>query len=73
MLGPSGTGKSVFLKAGVNDLSKARSMSAAWAINAAVAEWAIRSSPVPPRRRSSTRSRSRDAAVQSVGIAQKPG
>jgi uncharacterized membrane protein len=30
---------------GVNDLSKALSMTAAWAINAAIAEWAIRRRP----------------------------
>jgi hypothetical protein len=69
MLGPSGTGKSVFLKAGVNDLSKALSMSAAWAINAAVAEWAIRRSPVRTGRRSSIRRRSRDAAGPSIVFA----
>jgi uncharacterized membrane protein len=42
---------------GVNDLSKALSMSAAWAINAVVAEWAIRRNPVPLGRMSANRAR----------------
>jgi uncharacterized membrane protein len=35
---------------GVNDLSKALSMTAAWAINAAIAEWAIRRRPSARRK-----------------------
>jgi hypothetical protein len=42
---------------GVNDLSKALSMSAAWAINAVVAEWAIRRNSLPLGRLASKRGR----------------